>query len=164
MRSIPGIIEQSKDFVDSAIHAQKIDWMAANLFTASTSYYDYRRPSDSGRRPRPKSASFTTGRGTADYLLASTPELSHTGYSEPPPIAVNVDLFSSNSSGIGSHWIAVKKWSKLVFVAVAIFLSRYSSCGWFTVLEGLQSQGLTRTCMWNVEWGIYFVNSHSGYM
>ena len=103
MRSIEGIIEQSKDFVDSAIYTQKMDWVSASLFVGSTSSYTQRRLSDLGTRQRPKSASFTGGSGSTDFLLASTPDLSRPGHSEPPPVSVNMDLFSSNSSGTHIH-------------------------------------------------------------
>lgn len=99
MRSIPGIIEQSKDFVNSSIFAQKTDWVSASLFPSSSdSSMDHRRLSDVGpRRPRPKSASFTGRVGAADFMLASTPDLSHSGYSDP--ICVDQDLFTSTTSG-----------------------------------------------------------------
>ena len=101
MRSIPGIIEQSKDFISSSIFAQKTDWVSASLFPASasgSSSMDHRRLSDVGpRRPRPKSASFAGRGGPADLMLASTPDLSQSGYSDP--ICVDQDLFTSTTSG-----------------------------------------------------------------
>ena len=69
---------------------------------------DHQRLSDVGaQRPRPKSASFTGRVGTADLMLASTPDLSHSGYSDP--IFVDQDLFTSTTSGIENgiwmNWI-----------------------------------------------------------
>ena len=101
MRSIPGIIEQSKDFVNSSIFSQKTDWVSAGLFPTSSSSsgtpVHHRRLSEGSRRPRPKSASFTGRGGSADLMLASTPDLSQSGYSDP--ICVDQDLFTSTMSG-----------------------------------------------------------------
>ena len=101
MRSIPGIIEQSKDFVNSSIFSQKTDWVSASLFPTSSSSSEtpvhHRRLSDGSRRPRPKSASFAGRGGAADLMLASTPDLSQSGYSDP--ICVDQDLFTSTMSG-----------------------------------------------------------------
>lgn len=99
MRSIPGIIEQSKDFVDSAIFAQKMDWVSSGRFLSSSSSGVVPRSlSDAGaRRQRPKSASFAGRVGVTDLMLASTPELSRSSYTDP--ISVDQDLFSTTTSG-----------------------------------------------------------------
>ena len=105
MRSIPGIIEQSRDFANSSVHTHKTDWVSASLFTGSASssspsYLVQRRFSDSRQRLRPKSASFTASRENGGFLLASTPDLSSmSGYSEAA-VPVDIDLFSSTSPGM----------------------------------------------------------------
>ena len=112
MRSIPGIMEQSRDFANSSIHTHKTDWVSASLFTgpsssSSPSHLVQRRLSGGGSRLRPKSASFTAPSENGGFMLASTPDLSSTSSYSEQAVPVDIDLFSATSPGLFCTYICI---------------------------------------------------------
>lgn len=92
MKSIPGKIEVSHDFVDSALLSQETDWMENSFISPQRRSSSYLGPRVSFRgRERPSSA-----RVMRDFM-ASTPNLSLSSSSDPGPL--NPEFFATYSSG-----------------------------------------------------------------
>ena len=99
MKSIPGFVEESKDYVDSAYLTSSTSWVESS-FLQSRHQTDYLSQSmDLTRRLRPSSAPQRRNTYGAEFMI-STPDLSI--YSEPGPL----EFFGSNKLSIrGTYWL-----------------------------------------------------------
>lgn len=95
MRSIPGKVEVSNEFTDSALLSHETEWMDDSFVSPQRrSSYLGPRVSFSKGRDRPSSA--PKERVVGDFM-ASTPNLSLSSASDPGPL--NPELFASYSPG-----------------------------------------------------------------
>ena len=101
MRSIPGKVEISTDFIDSAVLTQETEWMDSSFMSPQRrSSYLGPRMSFSKGRDRPNSA--PRERVARDFM-SSTPNLSLSSVSDPGPLNPNPELFASYSPGEGGR-------------------------------------------------------------
>ena len=97
MKSIPGFVEESKDYVDSAYLTSSTSWVESS-FLQSRHQTDYLSQSmDLTRRLRPSSAPQRRNTYGAEFMI-STPDLSI--YSEPGPL----EFFGSNKLSIRGRY------------------------------------------------------------
>ena len=104
MKSIPGAVEESKDFADSATLVYKTDWVETSYLNSGLPVPGHRTSDLSPffkQRERPRSAPQKTPRRSAvDLMIGSSPDLSRSRARDSVPLEVDLELFTSSTPGI----------------------------------------------------------------